>query len=496
MRNEPKVSFVIPGYKCDEYIFRNVDSLFDQDYKNWEAIIVLNGSWDTKGELIKRLHEKYGTTIKLHSLDVPGLSNANNFGFTHTVGDIISHLSSDLYLMPGTIRTWVEALEENPDYGFAYSGYRFVSNDPTQVYHSCKFSRHHLECENYIDGANPVRRENWKSWNTDLKSLVDWDFALSLTDDGTKGYYLKEPLYYAELPKTGGLSDDSSRYWSKRNQQIKEAHNIPYRDICIASLRYPDYALELAEMLNVDFKMHPAFKPHEYKLIYVYDFNCEDMNIQHNSSFFMNHFGHKIVHWTGKDIRSLANLRWFDVDLYVQTVLSRLDTNYCLSRMDQRVLKRMGLDAEVIYPPMRIKDAPEKKELSISCSDEEIKDQLTKAMPDFKFFMNDLSCPVTVHFEDSINNIIQSVCNKNIVISNTDIPGSIHVQGFSNIPELRKMIVHQIRKAIKIKDEPDPYIVADFKNQVNPSNFYKKLRKIADKEVTKYGRLQEMEGLN
>jgi glycosyltransferase involved in cell wall biosynthesis len=491
---EPKVSFVIPGHKCDEFIFRNIDSLFDQDYKNWEAIIVLNGSWDTKGELIKRLHEKYGTTIRLHSLDVPGLPNANNFGFTHTTGDIISHLSSDLYLMPGTLRTWVEAFQEHPECGFAYSGYRFVTPDPTQVYHSCTFNRHHLECENFIDGANPVRREHWKRWNPELKSLVDWDFFLSVTDNGIKGHYLKEPLYYAEMPKPGGLSEDSNRYWIKRVKQIKEYHNIPNRDICIASMSYPDYALELAEMLGTDYKMHPGFKPHEYRLIYVYDFNCDDLNIQHNTSFFLNHFGHKIVHWTGKDIRSLANLRWIDVDLYVQSVLSRLDTNYCLTKTDQKVLKRMGIEADIVYPPVSIGEIPGKKEIGISCNDEEVKDQLQKAMPDFKFYLKDLICPVTIHFEDSIQNIISSVCYKNIVITNMDVPGTIRVEGFSNIPELRKMLVHQIRRALKIPIEVDEALIADYKTQTSPKNFYRKLRKIADKEIMKYNRFQEMEG--
>src|SRR5574343_1145226 len=147
MRDDLKISFVIPGYKCDQYIVRAINSVIDQDYKNYEIIVVLNGEWDTKFELIQSLQQKYGDVIRVHSLEWGNLANANNYGFENSTGDIISHLSSDLYLMPGAARTWVEAFQENPKAGLVYSGYRFVSDDPTKVYLSNEYSRYRLECE-------------------------------------------------------------------------------------------------------------------------------------------------------------------------------------------------------------------------------------------------------------------------------------------------------------------------------------------------------------
>lgn len=494
MRDDLKVSFIIPGYKCDEFIERNLSSILDQDYKNWEAIVVLNGTWDTKEELHKSLTTKYGIDkIKVISIKESGLGNANNVGFNESTGDIISHLSSDLYLMPGALRTWVEILSEHPEYGFAYSGYRFVSNDPTQIYYSDKFNRHHLECENFIDGANPVRRKNWKEWNKSLKSLVDWDFFLSVTDDGTKGYYIKEPLYFAELPKEGGLSHDSNDNWIKRTNEIKKLHNIPSRDICMASLTQPDYALKTAEMLDVDYKMHPAFKPHEYRLIYLWEFDCTDMNIQRNTGMFFNHYGHKIIHWTGKDIRSLCNMRWVDVDLYAQMVMKKIDNHFCLTRNDQKVLSRIGVEAQIIYPPIRMAEVTEKKDKVISCNKPDLVDQLKKAMPDFEFAVNDLSCPITVHFEDDVERIIESVCNGNTVITNTDVPGVRLIQGFTNVPELRKMIVHQVRNSIRYIKDIEQDVINDYKTQTSHKNFLNKLRKIADKQIYKYGKLEDIE---
>jgi hypothetical protein len=165
-----------------------------------------------------------------------------------------------------------------------------------------------------------------------------------------------------------------------------------------------------------------------------------------------------------------------------------------MTREDQRVLKRIGLEAEIVYPPMILEQFPDKKEMAVSVNDEGLIDQLKKAMPDYKFYLKDLSCPITIHFEDTISNIISSICNGNWVISNTNIFGVEHIQGFQNIPELRKMLVHGVRKANKVSKLADESLISDYKNQVNPNTFYRKLRKIADKEINKYARFEQIEG--
>ena len=103
--------------------------------------------WDTKEELIKSLKEKFGDKIKLLSHDQGGLGRNNNIGFEHATGDVISHLQSDLYLMPGALRNWVEAFEDNPEHGLVYSGYKLVSPNPMDIYYTNSYDRYHHECE-------------------------------------------------------------------------------------------------------------------------------------------------------------------------------------------------------------------------------------------------------------------------------------------------------------------------------------------------------------
>jgi len=485
-----KCSFIVPGYKCDEYIFRNIDSILDQDYKNYEIIPVLNGEWETKAELAKKLKEKYGDKINLHLRDVGGLGRANNYGTEQATGDIVSCLSSDLYLMPGALRTWIDAFEEHPDCDFVYSGYKFVSRNPLDVYLSNKYDRYHLECENFIDGANPVRRKAVARWNEEFKSLIDWDYFLSVTENGAKGYYIKEPLYYAEFPKVGGLSDDSSTNWVSRCKQIRAKHNIPDRPICITSLIDPDYGLELAKLANADFKNYPGHKPHDYRLIYIYGFFCDLDNIQKSTGVFFQHFGHKVIQWIGQDIISLIQLRWYDVNLYADSVLNKIKNHYCFNNQDLSVLDKLRITGEIVYPPIVVGDILERKK-AISVNEPGLLEQLKKAMPDYEIVSNDLNCEITVHYGDRPDIVFKSILMGNHVISNTYYPGTYHVQGFTNVPELRRMVSHTIRSIKRNKVEPKKDDIEYYRHRTTPAGFKTKLERISEKKVQKYGRLEE-----
>lgn len=494
MRDDLKVSFVMPGYKCDPYINRAIESILDQDYENYEIIPVINGEWDTKEQLVSSLKDRYGDKINLVVLDEPGLGNADNVGFEHSTGDIISHLQSDLYLMPGALRNWVEAFEDHPDSGLVYSGYRLVSPVPTHIYYSNPYDRYHLECEPFVDGASPVRRKYWKRWSTDLRSLIDWDWALSVTEDASiNPFYIKEPLYWAEEPKEGGLSMDSSMNWVRRRRQVQEKHGIPDRKICITSLLDRQIALDIAKLTDADFRLHPGTKPHDYRLVYCYGFMCDEENIQMSTSVFSQHYGHKIIHWSGHDIQSLFgtwNLN--TATYYVDMVLKRVNTHWCNTPVDLQKLDWIHVNAEVQFPPVQIPSNGGKKD-AISVNDIALAEQLRKAMPDQEIVVNDLGCRITVHFQDRVTNTLASLAKGNYVLTDHHFPGSNKIEGFTNVPELRRMIVHTIRNINRTRPEVAKDNIEYYTPRVDPLRFKQKLHKIAEKEIKKYARLEEID---
>jgi hypothetical protein len=287
------------------------------------------------------------------------------------------------------------------------------------------------------------------------------------------------------------LTDDSNLNWVRRRRDVQAKHNIPDRKICIASAIDSPYALEIAKLCQFDYRNYPGAKKHEYNLIYCYGFMCDLDNIQHSTGIFFQHYGHKIIHWVGPDIISLMNLKWRDVNRFQETVLQKVGTHYCMSQMHQKILERMYLTPEVVLPPVRLENADTKID-SISINDNGLIDLMKRAMPDAEFRFNDLSCKITVHFEDRIPNVIKSLCYGNYVITNEFFPSTYHLEGYSNHAELRKMLTHTLRSIQNSKPEVDQKDVDSYREKVQSSYFKSKLEKIAEKKFSKYGRMEDI----
>ena len=77
MDNKKLVSVVIPCYNQAEYLPETLDSLIAQNYKNWEGIIVNDGSPDNTEEIALAYLEK-DQRFKYFSKENGGLSSARN----------------------------------------------------------------------------------------------------------------------------------------------------------------------------------------------------------------------------------------------------------------------------------------------------------------------------------------------------------------------------------------------------------------------------------
>lgn len=94
---EHKVSVIVPIYKVEKYLRNCLDSLLNQTYPYWEAILVDDGSPDNCGKICDEYAAKDSRFKVIHK-ENGGLSSARNAALPHISGEYIFFLDSDDFL--------------------------------------------------------------------------------------------------------------------------------------------------------------------------------------------------------------------------------------------------------------------------------------------------------------------------------------------------------------------------------------------------------------
>jgi glycosyltransferase involved in cell wall biosynthesis len=118
------VSILIPYYKDEHIIARTLASIVDQDYTDYEIIVVCDGE-----ELPEKVKDKYGDKIILQENKLRhGAPATRNDAGEIAKGDYILFWDADSLMKPGSLRKYVNALEMN-DADVAHCAMEF-STDP------------------------------------------------------------------------------------------------------------------------------------------------------------------------------------------------------------------------------------------------------------------------------------------------------------------------------------------------------------------------------
>lgn len=99
----PKVSIIVPVYKVEKYINKCIESIIYQTYKNWELILIDDGSPDRSGEICDEYAEIDGRVHVIHKSN-EGQSAARNDGLDVISSDYVTFLDSDDFWHPDYLK--------------------------------------------------------------------------------------------------------------------------------------------------------------------------------------------------------------------------------------------------------------------------------------------------------------------------------------------------------------------------------------------------------
>lgn len=112
------ISVIIPVYNVEKYLKECINSVLSQTYKNYEIILVDDGSTDTSPEICDEYAEKYECVRVIHK-ENRGLSHTRNTGLLASQGEYVYFLDSDDYIDSNAFDLCVEAIDrENADFLF------------------------------------------------------------------------------------------------------------------------------------------------------------------------------------------------------------------------------------------------------------------------------------------------------------------------------------------------------------------------------------------
>ncbi len=206
------VSIVIPTYNREAWLASAIESVKQQSFRDWELVIVDDGSSDQSSNVVRELADSRITYVRVEH---GGVSRARNLGVSLTRFPWICFLDSDDQWTPAKLQRQIETVEEFPEFRIVYTNEIWIRRGKRVnqkkkhrkyggwIYHRClplciispssvMLHRELLEEEDLFDESFPV--------------CEDYELWLRISARNPV-FFLDEPL----IIKFGGHDDQLSR---------------------------------------------------------------------------------------------------------------------------------------------------------------------------------------------------------------------------------------------------------------------------------------------
>ena len=207
----PLVSVIIPTYNREKIITRAIDSVFAQTYRDFEIVVLDDGSQDNT----KAVAQAYGPKVHYFYQDNKGIAGARNAGMHQTAGDYIAFLDSDDYWLPGKLERQMALFRQHPEYGMVGCQCGAVQIDGTYREKNrpgkSGWILYDLFNKNFIRTSSAVITrgclEKVGGFDESLREGEEYDYWLRIAAEFAIGF-INEPLT-VYVDNTDGMSTDS-----------------------------------------------------------------------------------------------------------------------------------------------------------------------------------------------------------------------------------------------------------------------------------------------
>lgn len=204
---KPKISIIIPSYNYANFIGETLESVFSQTYKDFEVIVVDDGSTDGTRKVIKKFLPKI-RYIK-HETNL-GFAPAMNTGIRAAKGKYLNFLSADDKLLPTFLEKEVAVLEKYPKVGLVFSPVMFMDKEGKIIgkqkikngYRDKNDGYQSLLVGNFVNLVTAIVRADIVKkvgfFNNKLRQNPDWDMWIRIAKKSHLAYVPEHLAVYRQ----------------------------------------------------------------------------------------------------------------------------------------------------------------------------------------------------------------------------------------------------------------------------------------------------------
>lgn len=240
--DQPLISIIIPFYNRPDLVKKSIQSIFDQTYKNWELIVVDDGSSVPFDTTI--LKKKKHASVIYHNNN-KGAAAARNTGMRKAKGDYIAFLDSDDMWLPKKLEKQAALLNKNPKLGGCIVGYQYIGPEGqvgekaitlNNVYEQSLYGEHLSLGSGFLFRRNCLKKVGDQS--EDLKRLEDWEWQIKFA----KHYEIKSipetlvKIYAGAPPSFQNVKESIDQIRKRLSSTLTKEDRYRFETRCVYEL--------------------------------------------------------------------------------------------------------------------------------------------------------------------------------------------------------------------------------------------------------------------
>lgn len=215
------VSVIIPAYNAEKYLAEAIESVLTQSFKNYELIIIDDGSSDRTNEVISRYTARDSRIVALKNPANLGIAATRNHGLKIATGKYVAWQDADDISMPDRLQVQVDFLDLHPDVGIVGGNLEIFSGN--SVVEMRKYPEEDSEIRKCIYKYSPIAQPSAMIRADLFKRAGNYDLKLPPAEDLDMTFRIGAFSKLANLPVTlikYRISDGSATSMMSRKMEL------------------------------------------------------------------------------------------------------------------------------------------------------------------------------------------------------------------------------------------------------------------------------------